>query len=151
MHGIGMEIWYPIRPSKKLLIQYPTAENFRSYSGLTGTDGNPLGDLSFYPASMITGVKKTDGKVPATFALTQNYPNPFNPATQIEYTIPQSGLVTLKVYNLLGQEVATLLSEVQNAGNYKATFDGSKLASGVYFYRLDVGNFSATKKMILMK
>ena len=135
----------------KLLIQYPTAENFRSYSGLKGTDGNPLGDLSFYPASMITGVKKGDVSIPAKFELTQNYPNPFNPATQIEYSIPQSGLVTLKVFNLLGQEVATLLSEVQNAGSYKATFDASRLSSGVYFYRLDVGNFSATKKMILMK
>jgi hypothetical protein len=83
--------------------------------------------------------------------LNQNYPNPFNPATQIEYSIPQNGFVTLKVYNVLGQEVSTLFSGMQTPGSYKATFDGSNLASGVYLYRLEAGKSSVTKKMILMK
>jgi hypothetical protein len=89
--------------------------------------------------------------VPANYELDQNYPNPFNPTTQINYSVPKNGFVTLKVYNVLGQEVATLFSGVQRAGNYAATFDGTRYASGVYFYRLQAGNVSMTKKLVLMK
>lgn len=85
------------------------------------------------------------------YALAQNYPNPFNPTTQINYSVPQNGYVTLKVFNVLGQEVATLFSGVQRIGNYHATFDGSRFASGVYFYHLQAGSVSITKKLVLMK
>jgi hypothetical protein len=85
------------------------------------------------------------------FKLAQNYPNPFNPATRIRYAIPTRTQVTLKVYNVLGQEVATLVNEVQEQGNYVALFEANQLASGVYFYKLEAGKFSTTKKMLLMK
>jgi hypothetical protein len=99
----------------------------------------------------VTAVEEGTTERPQEFELSQNYPNPFNPATQISYTIPQSGQVTLKVFNVLGMEVATLFSGVQDAGNHQATFDASRLASGVYFYRLDASNVSITKKMVFMK
>lgn len=85
------------------------------------------------------------------FDLQQNYPNPFNPTTTIKFSIPKDGVVTLKVFNLLGQEVATLINEEMNAGSYKVNFDASKLGSGVYFYKLQTGNHSATRKMLLLK
>jgi hypothetical protein len=89
--------------------------------------------------------------LPETYALSQNYPNPFNPLTNIQYSIPKSGFVTLKIYNLLGQEVATLVEGNQTAGTYVATFDASRVSSGVYFYRLSSGRFVEVKKMLLLK
>ncbi len=99
----------------------------------------------------ITSVKHENNEVPKSLTLQQNYPNPFNPSTEIKYSIPQSDMVTVKIYNLLGQEVATLVHEVQKPGNYTLRFNASKLASGVYIYRLQAGNFSLTKKMMLLK
>jgi endo-1,4-beta-xylanase len=97
-----------------------------------------------------TGVT-TAGNNLKSYVLSQNYPNPFNPITQIRYSVPQSGYVSLKVYNLLGTEVATLFAGVRQAGNYIAAFDGKELASGVYLYRLQANNFMETKKLILLK
>ncbi len=92
---------------------------------------------------------------PEKFELGQNYPNPFNPTTTIEYSIPNVGAsvqnVQLKIYDVLGREVATLVNQKQSSGNYKVKFDASKLNSGVYFYTLRAGDFVSTKKMILMK
>ncbi len=85
------------------------------------------------------------------FELQQNYPNPFNPTTTIKFSVPKDGVVTLKVFNLLGQEVATLVNGEMTAGSYKVHFDASKLGSGVYFYTLQEGNNKATKKMLLLK
>jgi hypothetical protein len=133
----------------KLLIQYPTAENFKSYSGLVGTDGKPLGDLSFYGS--LSDVEKINGQIPSSFELQQNYPNPFNPTTKINFTIPQSGNFTLKVFNVLGQEVATLVNGQMQPGTFSATFDASKLSSGMYIYRLNGENISLSKKMMLVK
>ncbi len=81
----------------------------------------------------------------------QNYPNPFNPTTNISYRIPESGFVSLKVYDALGREVAALVNEVKPAGNYLVNFNAAGLASGVYFYRLKAGNFTQNHKMILLK
>lgn len=86
-----------------------------------------------------------------SFELSQNYPNPFNPSTTINYSIPVSGMVTLKIYNVLGQEVKTLVNKEQFAGMHTISFDASNLASGVYIYRLSSGNFVNTKKMMLLK
>jgi hypothetical protein len=90
-------------------------------------------------------------ELPAAWSLEQNYPNPFNPLTEIRFAMPRAELVTLKVYNLLGQEVATLVDGLMQAGAHRATFDGASLASGVYLYRVKSASFSATRKMLLMK
>ena len=86
-----------------------------------------------------------------TFNLSQNFPNPFNPETKIEYTLSKPGEVSLKIYNLLGQEVARLVSEVQQAGYHKVIWDASTITSGIYFYRLEAGDFIQTRKMVLLK
>ncbi len=92
-------------------------------------------------------------ETPSEFKLEQNYPNPFNPSTEIGYRIPETGRVTLKIYDVLGREVATLLEEVKEPGVYKSTFSalGSSFSSGVYFYRVQAGSYSQTKKMLLIK
>ena len=91
--------------------------------------------------------------VPQRFALFQNYPNPFNPVTTIRYSIPGNGAVpvNLKVYDILGREVKTLVNSEQKAGNYEIKFGGESIASGVYFYRLSAGRFVSIKKMILLR
>jgi hypothetical protein len=96
-------------------------------------------------------VEVTVADAPKEFALEQNYPNPFNPVTMINYQLPMNNHVILKVYDALGREVATLVNEMKKAGSYSAEFDASKLASGIYFYRLQAGEFVETKKMLLMK
>ena len=102
-------------------------------------------------AAETTDIQPISGAVPSSFQLSQNYPNPFNPATTISYQIPTQGNVVLKVYDILGKEVATLVNETKAAGSYKATFNASKLSSGVYFYQLKAGNYTSTQKMVLMK
>lgn len=93
----------------------------------------------------------TNVNIPKEFNLSQNYPNPFNPLTKINYSVPQNITVTLKVYDILGRLVKTLVNEYQNAGSYIVTFDGSGLASGIYFYKLEAGDFVQSKKMVLVK
>lgn len=99
----------------------------------------------------VDAVKSEGTPVPSSFSLLQNYPNPFNPTTTIKYSIAKPSNVSLKIYNILGQEVATLLNGHQAAGSYTATFDASRFASGVYFYRLSAGSFNSVKKMLLLK
>ncbi|MEE9450093.1 MAG: T9SS type A sorting domain-containing protein, partial [Ignavibacteriaceae bacterium] len=88
---------------------------------------------------------------PNDYSLSQNYPNPFNPTTIISYQIPQQGYVTLKVFDVLGKEVATLVNQEKSAGNYEVSFDAYELASGVYIYRMKVNDFIEGKKMVLVK
>jgi beta-glucosidase-like glycosyl hydrolase len=98
-------------------------------------------------------------QTPLSFQLYQNYPNPFNPSTKIRYSVPfvethryaSPQNVSLKVYDVLGNEIATLVNEQKAPGNYSVEFDGSKYSSGIYFYRLQSGSFTATKKLILVK
>ena len=106
----------------------------------------------------VTSVRNTADLVPASFALQQNYPNPFNPSTQITYTLPSPEYVTLKVYNLIGQEVATLVNNQQSAGAHTVVWNADRtgaqtgtLAGGVYFYRLHAGEFTSVKRMVLAK
>ncbi|RMD50031.1 MAG: T9SS C-terminal target domain-containing protein [Ignavibacteria bacterium] len=111
-------------------------------------------DLGFYGHSgvMLTGIKREElSQQPEKFELMQNYPNPFNPSTNITYIIPEQTEVTLKIYNLLGKEIAELVNENQQAGRYTVSFDASNLASGIYFYKLKAGNQLFTRKMMLIK
>jgi hypothetical protein len=109
--------------------------------------------IESYPIMLldaVTSVKLPDA-VPLRFELYNNYPNPFNPATTIDYSIPKTSLVTIKVFDILGREVKTLVNEEKTSGNYSIKFNESGLASGVYFYRLQSGDFVSTKKMLLLK
>jgi hypothetical protein len=101
--------------------------------------------------STATGVEDRLGTMPKKYSLLQNYPNPFNPTTVIGYQLPATSNVSLKVYNLLGEEVAILVEGIRQPGTYQATFDGSKLASGVYLYRMTANNFVETKKLVLVR
>jgi photosystem II stability/assembly factor-like uncharacterized protein len=100
---------------------------------------------------MLTGIENKQKKMPAVFKLEQNYPNPFNPGTIISWQLPEAGLVTLKIYDVLGREVKYLLNEQQSVGEHSVMFNGSSLSSGIYFYRITVGKFSDVKKLILIK
>jgi hypothetical protein len=100
---------------------------------------------------MVTGVEPSRNEVPKSVALRQNYPNPFNPSTVIRYALPSHSHVNLTIYNTLGQQVATLVNAEMEAGYHEVRFDGSRLASGVYFYRLQAGTFVETKKLLLLR
>jgi len=99
----------------------------------------------------ITSASLTSNEFPIKFNLAQNYPNPFNPTTTISYSEPKKSFVTLEVFNVLGSKVATLVNSEKSPGNYDAVFDGSRLPSGVYFYRLEAGTYHDTKKLLLLK
>ena len=96
-------------------------------------------------------VEPTDETIPKDFALHQNYPNPFNPSTTIHFELPKESHVSLKVYNMLGQEVMTVTDEQKVAGRYDLRIDGTSLASSVYFYRLVAGDYVSTKKLLLVR
>jgi len=114
-----------------------------------GTDGGPIGDPNWFGIVLSAPAQPTS--VPQEFALSQNYPNPFNPSTEIQFSLPTTSDVTLKVFNVLGQEVATLVSGILTVGTHEVSFDASRLASGIYLYKLVAGNFLSTKKMLLLK
>ena len=99
---------------------------------------------------IVSGVEVID-QVPTGFELSQNYPNPFNPSTRIKFQLQNQQDVSLKVYNLLGQEVATLVNETMNAGVYEVNFDASQLSSGMYIYTISAGEFRESRKMTLLK
>jgi hypothetical protein len=100
----------------------------------------------------LTSVERIDNQtIPNEYSLSQNYPNPFNPTTQISYSLPKTGYVSLKVFNTIGEVVATLVDGMQNAGSYVATFEAKQLSSGIYFYQLQSDNVSVSKKLVLMK
>ena len=117
-----------------------------------------ISDTTF-TIDMFPAVEDSSNSFPSEFALLQNYPNPFNPSTKIKFTIgsviangvKQSQLVTLKVYDVLGNEIVTLVNEEKQPGTYEAEFAGTDLPSGIYFYQLKAGNFIEVKKMVLLK
>jgi hypothetical protein len=122
-----------------------------TYSGWKAQAATEDQTINNWLTNGVTGVEEEAVGAPLEFELSQNYPNPFNPTTQISYSVPQKSDVTLKVFNLLGMEVATLFSGVQDAGKHVAAFDATGVSSGVYFYRLQAGSVSITKKMLFMK
>jgi hypothetical protein len=131
--------------------------------------GNGRGDVMLELLnSPLTNVENNSNTIPTSYSLQQNYPNPFNPTTKIKFDIPSNvkretsdvlfplrkggeGVVTLKIYDILGKEIATLVNEQLAPGTYEVTFDGSEFPSGVYFYQLKTNNFSETKKLLLIK
>jgi hypothetical protein len=150
-----------------------SGEWYDYFSGESLTVSNPSVAISLQPgefhiyttvklptpeAGILTGVESPENQnsnIPASYALEQNYPNPFNPTTKIKYSIPTSlyntEKVQLKVYDILGNEIITLVNKVQQPGNYEVTFKGNNLASGIYFYAIRIGSFVSTKKMVLLK
>ncbi len=140
------------------MIKSAVGQNFVGTAQLSNTEiiSGFLADTLF--RRMVVGVPDQEG-LPTSYSLGQNYPNPFNPSTTIQFDIPKASIVTLKVYNMLGQEVATLVNEKREAGRCEVIFDGSKLSSGVYFYRLQArsidggqaNDYANTKKLIIMK
>jgi len=134
--------------------QYAMNRNY-SYTVSAGDSlENAKNNLDLAIRSLVVSsnnVNEYEIPIPEQFILSQNYPNPFNPTTTIGYQLPISGYSTLKVYNLLGQEVATIFEGIQSAGNYSVTFDASGLTGGIYLYQLKAGNFVENKKFILLK
>ena len=116
--------------------------------GVSSTTARPNLKLTFSPS---TGLNENLSELPKEFSLAQNYPNPFNPVTKINYAVPRQSLVTIKVYDVLGKEVARLVNETKTPGYYSVDFDGTAFASGAYFYKLESGTFSDVKKFILIK
>jgi len=130
------------------------ANNFVYSFAIDGTNllAGTLNGVWMRPLSeMITGVDEKQNKLPKSYSLQQNYPNPFNPKTTINYSVPKSGIVTIKVYDVLGDEITTLLNENKPVGNYSIQFNTGKLTSGIYFYRMEAGDFTQTKKLILLR
>jgi subtilisin-like proprotein convertase family protein len=132
----------------------------RIFDMRTGNTGTLLNWSLTLKYSSPISVKKVEEVTASKYELFQNYPNPFNPSTKIKFKIPSSegygfsrgvGLVTLKVFDITGREVKTLINENLQAGTYEVTFDGSGLSSGMYFYQLRAGDFISTKKFVLMK
>ena len=124
------------------------------YASIIVNSNDPFTPSVVVPIHMI--VSSTVGiednlNIPLAFNLYQNYPNPFNPRTTIKYSIPELSKVKLTLFNLLGEEVTTLVNEEKNAGNYSVEFNAATLPSGVYFYQLKAGEFISSKKMVLMK
>ena len=135
------------------------AANYRAVYSAIGFEQMPSAirdtvvarSLRWLMENVTVGVDQNSIKTPLTFSLDQNYPNPFNPTTKIKYSIPSAGYTTLKVYNVLGKEVATLVNGEKQSGTYEVQFDASKLASGVYFYKLESNGMVQSKKMVILK
>ncbi len=102
-------------------------------------------------SNYISAIDETSSEMIHSYHLSQNYPNPFNPSTLISYQLPASTLVVLKVFDVIGREIETLVNEHQNAGNHSVKFDASNLPSGVYFYRIETGKYRDTRKLLLLK
>jgi len=119
--------------------------------GLNGANSDYIGIDAINIVRPTIGISNINSNVPGNYSISQNYPNPFNPVTKINFALPKSGFVTMKVYDMLGKEVSTLVNQNMKAGNYNVDFNGSNLASGAYFYKITSNEFSSVKKMLLIK
>ncbi len=130
------------------------AQNYSPSVSAADALGNAKNNLTAAIAGLVkntTRVADANGSLPQNFSLSQNYPNPFNPTTEINYSVPHDSYISLKVYNSLGKEVATLFEGVQLAGNHVVSFNGAELASGVYIYQLKANNFMEAKRLMLLR
>jgi|GEM_PF-2799488 len=149
---VNLSAWFDNPPQDLLL-------KFKWYFDNDPSTDNSLGGL--FPDNNPNGIAQDPPQLPEAFTISQNFPNPFNPTTTINYSIPKTCMVSIKIYNILGKEIASLVNEVKNAGNYSINFfaeggyesggNAGRLASGTYFYRMTAGNFVETKKLILLK
>lgn len=154
----AFDMGYVEMNSDNTFIKSVVGQNFVGVTNQSNTQiiSGFLADTLFY--TVVVGLKPIDG-LPTEFLLHQNYPNPFNPTTTINFELPITSYVTLKVYNLLGQEIITLVNENKTAGKYNVVLDGSQLTSGIYFYRITARDpslsskyiFTSTKKILLIK
>ncbi len=135
----------PFDPNNVSLALYPSRGTIRNDMGAYG------GPLARILTGQIIGIPVIGSEIPVTFALYQNYPNPFNPSSKITFDLPKADFVTLKIFDITGREVETILSEFKQTGRYTVDFNAGNLSSGVYFYRMTSGNISATKKMLIIK
>jgi hypothetical protein len=150
------------------LIQYRQGDsyiyNIPTYTGnplnsfATFRKGNTLhiwvagsGMTLLHYTDYVTGIKETTHQVISSYSLSQNYPNPFNPVTNISFSIPKRSFVSVKLYDLLGREVSTIVSEELPAGNHSRQWNAVNISSGIYFYRLQAGSFTETKKLVLLR
>jgi hypothetical protein len=147
--GLGIDFAYRVRyVGQNVANHFP--QNPWVFHTDTWTNTDKKTDQETDPYTSLTGIK-TENLNPVSYSLSQNYPNPFNPSTTIKFTIQKAGLVSLKIFNLLGQEVATLVNEQMKPGSFSYNFNASRLSSGIYFYSINAGNFILTKKMLLLK
>ena len=145
----GLVAYYRFDKWEDLGVNVDGADDIRDFSVYNNHGdayGSPLLVLSGAVASV-----EDEMQLPTEFQLYQNYPNPFNPITKIKYSIPTSSLVILKIYDILGREIEILINEEKPSGDYEVEFDGGEITSGIYFYRIQAGDYVETKKMVLMK
>lgn len=155
--GPGSSSWlstYSVNPADNPVQRI---QNGTTIDKLTGIMYFSFGNYKLVPRSpddfmnLVSVTDLVDGTVPERFELSQNYPNPFNPATQIRFSLPNDAHVTMRIFNVLGQQVKVLVDEYHTAGTYTTTFDAGMLSSGVYFYRIEAGDFVETKRLMLIK
>jgi hypothetical protein len=154
--GLGIDLYWTSDGGTNWAIRPTgTSQNLKRLFFTDALTGWAVGDDGTILHTTNGGLTFVDGErrdgVPTEFALAQNYPNPFNPSTTIRYALPHTSFVTLTVYNTLGQQVAQLVNEQQQAGYHDVVFRGDGLASGVYFYRIQAGSYVDVKKLILFK
>ncbi|MCX6162836.1 MAG: T9SS type A sorting domain-containing protein [Ignavibacteriae bacterium] len=143
----GADVWdAPIDIASTTFIYKISAPGTYNYQCTFHTFSGMVGSFAANPV----GIKET-GEIAKGFKLAQNYPNPFNPSTTIKFSLPQSGFVTLIIYDISGKELKTLVNNQLSSGSYKLIMDGSDLSSGIYFYKLTAGNFREIKRMVLIK
>lgn len=149
----GIQQWIMNYPGKNNFLERSIAIDKIDNVYVIGdnTNNGTLFDFITVKYNQIIGVTPVSNEVPRSYKLYQNYPNPFNPTTKIEYALPKSAKVVIKVYDILGRMVKELVNEQKDAGYYTVKFDGTSYASGVYFYRINAGEFTSVKKMVLVK
>ena len=153
---IPIQIKFTFATGPDTTVKVMNSVNNQSYSFFfnrqpTAVTFDPNNEIVIKTASLIVGVTENEGTTPANYELKQNYPNPFNPVTNIEYSLPKNSEVKLTVFDLTGKEVSVLVNEFKQAGRYSVSFNALKKASGVYYYKLQAGDFTEVKKMILVK
>ena len=155
----NVNYWMPLSGSPALSganFSNPNLTGFETttFVGAFGTTNWTAGWANFNPKNYTAapiGIQQISSEIPFAYKLNQNYPNPFNPSTKINFALPKSSFVTLKVFDVTGREVASLINDNLNVGTYEFDFNASKLNSGIYFYRINADGFTATKKMMLIK